>query len=504
MVRYERCTLSIVPCALSKNPHDSRLTTDHYYVSLHPMFKEYLLHKVFGIIHQRAVEKALRCYVVGGYVRDILLGRPSWDVDVVVEGDGIELAEYVASQLKPHPKVSVFKNFGTAHFSYDNTEWEFVGARSESYRRGSRNPEVLPATIEEDMLRRDFTINAMAISLGADFGELMDPFDGQGDLKKCLIRTPRDPQITFSDDPLRMLRAVRFASRFGFEIADDAFKSIKENGNRIGIVAPERIAEELNKMLMHKKPSAGFFLLDQCGLLPLILPELSALKGVENMHGVMHKENFTHTLMVIDNVAEVSESLWLRWAALLHDIGKAPTKKFDKVRGWTFHGHDAVGQRMVLKLFKRLHLPQNEKMHYVAKIVGLHLRPISLVEEGVTDSALRRLIFEAGDDLDDLLIHAEADITSANKQKVKLYLSNFTDLRTKLAETEEKDRIRNFQPPVSGEEIMEVFGIAPSREVGVIKNAIKDAILDGVIHNDREEAWQLMLEQGEKLGLKPR
>jgi poly(A) polymerase len=467
------------------------------------MFKDFLLHKVFGIIHQRAVEKALRCYVVGGYVRDILLERPSWDVDIVVEGDGIELAEYVASQLRPHPKVSVFKNFGTAHFVYDDTEWEFVGARSESYQRGSRNPEVVPATIEEDMLRRDFTINAMAVSLGADFGELLDLFNGQSDLNKGIIRTPRDPQITFSDDPLRMLRAVRFASRFNFEMSPDVFQSIKNNIQRIGIVAPERISEELNKILMHKKPSAGFFMLDRCGLLASILPELIALKGVENMHGVMHKENFTHTLMVVDNVAEVSDSLWLRWAALLHDIGKAPTKKFDKVRGWTFHGHDAVGQRLVLKIFKRLHLPQNEKMHYVAKIVGLHLRPISLVEEGVTDSALRRLIFEAGDDLEDLLIHAEADITSANKQKVKQYLNNFTDLRTKLAETEEKDRVRNFQPPVSGEEIMEVFGIAPSREVGIIKNAIKDAILDGVIHNDRDEAWNLMLELGKNLGLKP-
>jgi len=467
------------------------------------MFKDFLLHKVFGIIHQRAVEKALRCYVVGGYVRDILLERPSWDVDIVVEGDGIELAEYVASQLRPHPKVSVFKNFGTAHFVYDDTEWEFVGARSESYQRGSRNPEVVPATIEEDMLRRDFTINSMAVSLGADFGELLDLFNGQSDLNKGIIRTPRDPQITFSDDPLRMLRAVRFASRFNFELTPNVFQSIKNNIQRIGIVAPERISEELNKIIMHKKPSAGFFMLDRCGLLASIMPELIALKGVENMHGVMHKENFTHTLMVVDNVAEVSDSLWLRWAALLHDIGKAPTKKFDKVRGWTFHGHDAVGQRMVLKIFKRLHLPQNEKMHYVAKIVGLHLRPISLVEEGVTDSALRRLIFEAGDDLEDLLIHAEADITSANKQKVKQYLNNFTDLRTKLAETEEKDRVRNFQPPVSGEEIMEVFGIAPSREVGIIKNAIKDAILDGVIHNDRDEAWSLMLELGKNLGLKP-
>ncbi|HPB01906.1 MAG: CCA tRNA nucleotidyltransferase [Bacteroidales bacterium] len=468
------------------------------------MFKEFLLHKVFGIIHQRAVEKSLRCYVVGGYVRDILLERPSWDVDIVVEGDGIELAEYVASQLKPHPKVSVFKNFGTAHFVYDETEWEFVGARSESYQRGSRNPEVIPATIEEDMLRRDFTINAMAVSLGADFADLLDLFHGQNDLKKGVIRTPRDPQITFSDDPLRMFRAVRFASRFDFEMAPEVFQSIRSNIHRIGIIAPERISEELNKMLLHKNPSVAFYQLEKCGLLQSVLPELTALKGVENMYGILHKDNFTHTLGVVDNVAAVSDSLWLRWAALLHDIGKAPTKKFDKVRGWTFHGHDAVGQRMVLKVFKRLHLPQNEKMHYVAKIVGLHLRPISLVEEGVTDSALRRLIFEAGDDLEDLLIHAEADITSANKQKVKLYLSNFAELREKLAETEEKDRIRNFQPPVSGEEIMEVFGIGPSREVGIIKNAIKDAILDGDIHNDRSEAWQLMLKQGEKLGLIPR
>jgi tRNA nucleotidyltransferase/poly(A) polymerase len=466
------------------------------------MFKEHLQHKIFGIIHHWAIENSLRCYVVGGFVRDIILSRPSWDIDIVVEGDGIELAKHVASEIEQNPKVSVFKNFGTAHFKYDNIDWEFVGARSESYNRNSRNPIVTPATIAEDLLRRDFTINALAISLGKDFGELVDNFNGIEDLAKGIIRTPRDPQITFSDDPLRMLRAIRFASRFDFKIEKNAINSIKKNLNRINIVAPERISEELNKILMHPKPSAGFFLLEQCGMLQMILPELTALKGVEDMHGVRHKDNFTHTLMVVDNVSLVSESLWLRWAALLHDIGKAPVKKFDKTRGWTFHGHDAVGQKMVYNIFKRLHLPQNEKMHYVAKIVGLHLRPISLVEEGVTDSALRRLIFEAGDDLEDLLIHAEADITSANKQKVNKYLANFSDLRIKLAETEEKDRIRNFQPPISGEEIMSHFGIGPSKEVGIIKNAIKNAILDGQIGNNREEAWNYMLELAGKLGLK--
>ncbi|NLL28763.1 MAG: HD domain-containing protein [Bacteroidales bacterium] len=466
------------------------------------MILDYLQHKIFNIIHKRALEKNIKCFVVGGYVRDIFLKINSNDIDIVVEGNGIEMAEYVAQQLNPVPKVSVFKNFGTAHFVFEGIEWEFVGARSESYNPESRNPLVKPANIFEDQKRRDFTINTLAISLGDDFGTLHDPFNGIKDLENKIIRTPTDPFITFSDDPLRMLRAVRFASRFDFEITEEAQNSIKENLFRIKIIAPDRIAQELNKILMQNQPSKGIKLLDEFGLLQLILPELTDLKGVENMHGVMHKENFTHSLQVLDNIALKTDSLWLRWAALLHDIGKSPTKKYDPAKGWTFHGHDSVGQRMVYKIFKRLHLPQNEKMNYVAKIVGLHLRPISLVEEGVSDSALRRLIFEAGNDLEDLLLLASADITSANKKKVKQYLKNFEDLKIKLAETEEKDRIRNFQPPVSGEEIMEYFGIGPSREVGIIKNYIKDAIIEGIIHNDRDEAFNLMIKKGIELGLK--
>lgn len=479
------------------------MTFRQFAVPLQRMYEEHLQHPIFSIIHGWAVEHSKRCYVVGGYVRDILLQRPSWDIDIVVEGDGIELATFVASQLNEKPKVSVFKTYGTAHFVYDDREWEFVGARSESYAHNSRNPEVKPATIEGDQLRRDFTINAMALSLGSDFGAFLDPFSGVADLKAGIVCTPRDPDITFSDDPLRMMRAVRFASRFGFEIDSKAFDSIKKHTNRISIVAPERISEELNKIMLHQKPSAGFRLLEMCGLLQLVLPELHALKGVESRNGYMHKENFAHTLQVLDNVAAKSDSLWLRWAALLHDIGKAPVKKFDKVRGWTFHGHDAVGARMTKKLFKRLHLPQNEKMDFVAKLVALHLRPISLVEDGVSDSALRRLLFDSGDDLDDLMALAEADITSGNMVKVKQYMKNFANLRTKLAETEDKDRIRNFQPPLSGEEIMAFFGIEPSREVGIIKNSIKDAILDGIIGNNYEDAFAFMLQKGVELGLVP-
>lgn len=467
------------------------------------MFEEHLQHRIFALIQQYAVQHNQPGYVVGGFVRDLFLGKASDDIDIVIEGDGIALAKNISSQLAGRPTVSVFKNFGTAHFRFEGKEWEFVGARKESYNHSSRNPSVEPASIQEDQQRRDFTINAMAISLGSDFGTLVDPFGGVADLNQGLIRTPDNPMITFSDDPLRMLRAVRFAARFGFTLHHSVIEAIKTLTGRLEIVAPERIAGELNKMLESVAPDKALFLLDHCGLLQHILPELHALKGVETIRGYGHKDNFTHTLQVTANVAAKEAHLWLRWAALLHDIGKAPTKKFDRERGWTFHGHDAVGARMVRKLFKRLHLPQNEKMEYVSKLVGLHLRPIGLVADGVSDSALRRLLFDAGDDIDDVLTLAEADITSGNQQKVKQYLHNFERLRISLAETEEKDRLRNFQPPIDGQEIMEFFALQPSREVGIIKNAIKDAILDGIIHNERSEAIDFMLKTAASIGLKP-
>jgi poly(A) polymerase len=465
------------------------------------MFEKHLKHKVFGLIRKWSAEQNIRAFVIGGYVRDLIMGNASKDIDIVVEGDGIELADWLAAELKIKNGFQVFKNFGTAHFVYDGIDWEFVGARKESYSRNSRNPAVEPGSIEEDQKRRDFTINALALSLGADFATLHDPFNGVGDLEKGIIKTPLDPVITFDDDPLRMLRAIRFASRFNFEIESSAYSAIKKLASRIDIVAPERVSDELSKMLMSDQPSQAFILLDECELLQRFLPQLTALKGVENKGKFAHKDNFRHSLGVVDNIAGKSDNLWLRWAALLHDIGKAPTKRFLKGHGWTFHGHDAVGAKMVKKVFRDLRLPQNEKMNFVIKMVALHLRPIALVEDIVSDSAVRRLLFEAGDDIDDLMMLADADITSGNKTKVERYLKNFVNVRQKLVEIEEKDRVRNWQPPISGEVIMETFGIKPSYEVGVIKNAIKEAILDGVIQNSYDEAFAFMLSKGIELGL---
>jgi len=465
------------------------------------MFEEHLQHRVFRLIRRWSEENKIRVFVIGGFVRDLIMGNPSKDVDVVVEGSGIELAAWLANELKIQSGFQVFKNYGTAHFRYDDTDWEFVGARKESYNRNSRNPEVKPGTIEDDQKRRDFTINALALELGKNYGELSDPFGGISDIEKRIIRTPLDPHITFDDDPLRMLRAVRFAARFGFEIDISARRAIVDLASRVQIVAPERISEEVSKMLMASIPSAAFVLMDQLDLLGKILPQVLALKGVENKGKYAHKDNFHHSLGVLDNLAMHSDNLWLRWSALLHDIGKAPTKRFVKGHGWTFHGHDAVGAKMVKRVFNDLRLPQNEKMNYVMKMVALHLRPIALVDDIVTDSAVRRLLFDAGDDVDDLMILAEADITSGNQVKVERYLRNFAKVRQKLIEIEEKDRIRNWQPPVSGELIMQTFGIEPSREVGLIKNAIKDAILDGIIQNTYDEAFAFMLAKGRELGL---
>ena len=447
-------------------------------------------------------------YVIGGYVRDLIMKNPSKDIDIVTVGDGLKLASLVAEQLGKKAKVSYFKNFGTAQIKYktnDGRIWEieFVGARRESYQQHSRKPIVEIGTLEDDQNRRDFTINTLAISLNKnDFGALIDPFGGVNDIKNGVIRTPLDPQITFSDDPLRMLRAIRFAGRFNFTIDAVTWQGLVENIERIKIISKERIAEELNKMLLSEKPSNSFMLLRDSGLLKLILPELCALQGVENVEGKQHKDNFSHSLEVLDNISLRSNDLWLRWAALLHDIGKAPTKKFDAEIGWTFYGHEVVGARMVNQIFTRLRLPQNEKNKYVHKLVLLHLRPIALVEEIVTDSAIRRLLFDAGDDIEDLMLLAEADITSKNRRKVEEYLQNFKSVRKKLMEVEEKDRLRNWQPPITGEIIMRTFNLQQGREVGLIKNAIREAILDCVINNDYNEAYHFMLKKAEELGLK--
>lgn len=455
---------------------------------------------IFGRISRIVDAMGVEAYVIGGYVRDYYLGRRCTDIDVVVVGSGIEVARALAREVGTN--VTVFKRFGTAMLHADGLEVEFVGARKESYSPDSRKPAVEEGTLRDDQLRRDFTINALAWSLnGPTFGQLVDPFGGMADMEACIIRTPCDPDVTFSDDPLRMMRAVRFATQLGFDIAPETFEAIERNCERIGIVSRERIITEINKMVASPVPSIGFDLMDRTGLLALVFPELSRLKGVERRGAHAHKDNFLHTLMVLDNVARQSDNLWLRWAAILHDIGKPSTKAYQPAVGWTFHGHEVVGARMVPEIFRRMKLPLNEHMKYVRKLVSLHLRPIILSEDAVTDSAVRRLLFEAGDDIDDLMTLCEADITSGDERKVKRYLKNFGIVRRKLREIEEKDRVRNFQPPVTGELIMKTYGIPPSRVVGEIKEEIKEAILDGRIANDYEQAYAMMEELAARHGL---
>lgn len=465
-------------------------------------YKQALNQDIFKIISESAEVLKIQCFVIGGYVRDLLLDRGnSKDIDIVAVGSGIELANHVAKTISHQPKVQIFKTYGTAMLRYMDIDIEFVGARKESYKKESRNPIVEIGTLQDDQKRRDFTINALALSLNsADFGELLDPFDGMSHLKIGLIKTPLNPDITFSDDPLRMLRAIRFATQLNFRIDDDAFQAINRNKGRIKIITKERIVVELNKILESQRPSIGFKLLEKTGLLDFILPELTALKGIEELEGQRHKDNFYHTLEVVDNIAKTTDNLWLRWAALLHDIGKAPTKKFTKKNGWTFHGHEFVGSKMVYKIFKRLKMPLNDKMKFVQKMVLMSSRPIVLATE-VTDSAVRRLIFDAGDHVDDLMTLCEADITTKNPKRFEKYHNNFKLVREKIIEVEERDRVRNFQPPVTGEEIMKAFNLKPSREIGIIKESIKDAILDGKIPNEHDAAYQLMIEKGEALGL---
>ena len=462
--------------------------------------------RIFEIVASVADRDNVEAYVIGGFVRDHIMGRvnPDRDIDIVVLGDGPAMARAVAREISRDIKVTVFKTFGTAMFRYGNSDIEFVGARKESYSADSRKPSVKPGTLVDDQNRRDFTINALAISLNRDNpGEVLDPFGGIDDIRNGIIRTPLDPDTTFSDDPLRMMRAVRFAAQLGFRIDDGTLESIKRNAERIKIVSAERITTELNKIMAISRPSAGFLLLEQTGLLALILPEIDRLRGVEDKEGKGHKDNFHHTVKVLDNLAEKSEDLWLRWAALLHDVAKPATKKFVRGTGWTFHGHEFLGAKMVPEIFKRLKLPLNDRMKYVQKLVGLHLRPISLVQDEVTDSAVRRLLFEAGEDIDDLMLLCEADITSGNRMKVQKHRENFALVRRKLKEIEEKDAVRTFQPPVHGDEIIATFNIPPGPMVGVIKSAIKEAILDGIIPNEHEAAREFMIEKGLELGLSP-
>lgn len=466
-------------------------------------YNQHLENKIFKIISQAAQELKLECYVIGGFVRDILLDRNhKKDIDIVAVGSGIELALKVSELLPNQPKVQVFKNYGTAMLRYKEMDIEFVGARKESYTHDSRNPLVENGTLKDDQERRDFTINAMAFSLNSDnFGALVDPFNGVADLENKILKTPLNPDITYSDDPLRMMRAIRFATQLNFEIESKSLEAISKNKDRINIISGERIVEELNKILSSEKPSIGFLHLFQTGLLDIILPELTALNNVEEVEGHTHKNNFYHTLEVVDNICPNTEDVWLRWAALLHDIGKAPTKKFNKKQGWTFHGHEFLGGKMAKKIFERLHMPLNQKMKFVQKMVMMSSRPIVIAEEIVTDSAVRRLVFDAGEDIENLMILCEADITTKNSKKFQKYHNNFKIVRQKIVEVEEKDRVRVFQPPITGEEIMELFGLKPGREIGVLKEAVKEAILEGEISNEYEPAKEFVLKRAEKMGL---
>lgn len=464
--------------------------------------KDFLKNEVFGIVSKAAEEEGVRAFVIGGFVRDAFLGRPSKDIDIVVEGSGIALAKRVGKIVGS--KVAVYSNFGTAMLHYKGVEVEFVGARKESYDRNSRKPVVEDGTLEEDQQRRDFTVNALALSLQReDYGSLVDPFGGIRDLHNGLLRTPLDPDTTYSDDPLRMIRAIRFATQLSFTIVPESFEAIKRNKERLDILSLERINEELNKILLSPKPSVGFLLLEESGLLEKILPQLCNLRGVETMDGKGHKDNFAHTLQVVDNIASTTDNLWLRWAALLHDIGKPLTKHYDQEVGWSFHNHDFVGGKMIPGIFRQLKMPLNEKMKYVQKLVQLHLRPIALVQDEVTDSAVRRLLFDAGDDINDLMLLCEADITSKNENKVKRIKSNFQLVRKKLVEVEEKDRVRNFKNPITGELIMQRYALPPCSTIGIIKEYVKEAILDGIIENNYEQAFQLMEKKALELGLTP-